>query len=709
MSKRRPGKTVKLNRLRNPDFRLGKAIPRAWRCRAQGRGVRWQRDRRVGGVTIVSPDHATAWWSQEIACKPGEFYRVEAVVSGELAAKTTEGGAVLRIEPLPASRANGSRHTAPIHGRLNGTIIRAYFHAPPGVHRARLSVGFESAQGELTLETVRLMSILEPDLVSHPLAIPPPPWSHPAPPPVEKAMVCSAAAPNRPIVALLGQLLGADHVACRNGAALDLHDASALLVPDPQPPRGIRSLAGLARLAEERIVIISLGAFAKIAGSAVKVRRIVQDDDPIHARVCHSNFATTGFALHDVFSFAEADGEGCFMQNQFRRTAEFDKLCARHGLHVLLASMCEKEATTDKPIALFKQTSGGALFVIDLEPFEVPSSTMSEAAPAWHVLASMLGRAPSPMGQYTVPDRNPADFCGMIRELGARFEQFVVHDEDVPLEEVQGQLVTIGKEDQSFGLPLRPKPVILVRSGLVSGDMESVYGALTWFKQLLRPPPHACPYADALAGQFRLAWVPCAAEWEFGEGWQRSRRPPVHPMELEIDDAKLAAVIDVVSRPVNAIRVVLAGRRQMAEHYADWLLRLFAELGPGEVFSPSVGEGDHFSNRSAVRWRSVRYRPEVVIAPDVFTDGVHHAALAGGAALVRLEVPGWDADFIAHSISRTSLVATLLEQAIGLQFGLIALNRGRAFAQIDGFTPLAPGEALIVERHAPSLRISGVG
>ena len=87
-----------------------------------------------------------------------------------------------------------------------------------------------------------------------------------------------------------------------------------------------------------------------------------------------------------------------------------------------------------------------------------------------------------------------------------------------------------------------PRPVILVRTGLRGGDVESVYGALIWFKQLVRTAPFTCPYAEELAAQFRLAWVPLVAQWESAYGWRRSGSSPTHPMAVATDDAEIAAM-----------------------------------------------------------------------------------------------------------------------------------------------------------------------
>ena len=78
--------------------------------------------------------------------------------------------------------------------------------------------------------------------------------------------------------------------------------------------------------------------------------------------------------------------------------------------------------------------------------------------------------------------------------------------------------------------------------------------------------------------------------------------------------------------------------------------------------------------------------------------------LATGGQSLRLEIPGSDANNTAHSIFRTDLAATLLEHVIGLRFGLLAVNRQNAPAQLERFAPVDSGHALVVERGDPLIR-----
>ncbi len=700
--------TPKLNRLANPDFSQGTRAPRKWVWTGKADGVRWRRDG-AEGITVLSNEvKGTSCWSQIVVCKPGKFYRVEATATCELSASSDAGGLVLRAEPLVNGRPCGTPCTTPgLHFADDPIAIRTYFKVPDDVRRVRVSVGVVDAIGAARIEHVRFIPILEPDEMSHVLAVPPPPSAYSRPRRVRTVCVCSDQGDVRPLTRLLSTFF--DETKVRQIPTREFHQESvgsdALFLPDPVLPPSIRSIEQLMDMASRRIVVISLPAFAKLTRGVASLRCVEQRDDPIHAKVTHANYATPGFALNDTFAYAwDGRSKGSFAQNHFRRTEELRRFCSKHGFETMLVSMCEREVTSDRPICLYKPTDDGGLFVLDIEPVESPTSTFGESNLAMHLLLSILGAMQAGLGQYSVPFREEAQLRDAIRETGLRCERFVVHDADVPVGEVDQQLVTIGGEDQSYGLPLQPKPVILVRSGLISGDMESVHGAFAWFKQLVRPPPFECAYAHSLASRFRLAWVPYAAPWTARDGWRRTAQPPGLLMELEIDDAPIAALIDVVSCPVNRVRVVFPRKNDPFRHYATWLPQLAAAFTASAGFAWTVSGRETFEDRRRFAWRAVKHEVEAVVSADAFLEPIHRDAMAAGGTVLRIELPGCDADFVAHSIHRTALTATLLEQVVGLRFGIIAVNRSDAPIHFDGFPLVEPGEPLIVDRRDPILQ-----
>ncbi len=715
-----------VNKIRNADFSKGRAGPSGWSWTATAKGARWQRGLSgraadAGGVTITT-DQAKggAFWSQVVVCKPGVFYRIEATVTCDLsvggnARLEDVEGVVVAVEPVtdsgepdaPGGSTCRRRLTPGLQQATEPIAIRTYYEAPEDVRRLRVSVGVIDARGTACIHHVRFIEILEPEEASHPLAIPPPSHSLLLPLVAKSVCICSATASDRLITQLLSTCLGEAQVetACPRGFQPQQASADAVLLPDAELPRSIRSLTGLMKLAADRIVVVALPAFAKLAGRTLSLRRVVQDDDPINAQVAYACYATRGFALQDVFAYAwPGKPVGSFVQNHFRKTAALKKFCDRHGFVTLLTSMCDQDVTSERPICLYKETLGGGLFVLDIEPVEAPESTFGEPALAMHLLLSILGQSSTGLGQYTVPPRREAYFREQIQEMATRFEPFVVHDADLPIEEVTEQLVTVGREDQTYGLPLQPKPVIVVRSGLSSGDVESVYGGFVWFKQFVRMEPHLCPYAQQLASQFRLAWVPCVAPWEQRDGWRRTGQRAVRPMTIETDDADTASLIDLVSSPINQARIVIPNSSGEYQRYAAWLPRLHAAFTPGRLFALSVNEGERFCRRDRFAWGHVSYNLQVVVDPQAFQSDIHREVIAAGGRVVRIEIPGCDADFPAHSIQRTGQAATLLEHVIGMEFGLIAVNRSAVPLHFDGFSPIAPGEALVVDRRDPMLR-----
>lgn len=703
-----------VNAIRNPDYRNGKAGPTGWTWHATNRGARWQRvssDEAARDVVMRVTSNrrqGTAVWTQTVSCKPNTYYRVEATVACELQADGDTAGFVLSVEPMDGDRPAGPRLEAPtLHRTDEPVIVRALYMAPKDVRRLKLSAGLADAEGTADIHEVRLIRIIEPDQQSHPMALPSPRHAMAAPRVCRRVCVCADGATERTVTTRLATYFGDNNVATLSPKELTTAgpDADALLLPDPNLPRSITSLSKLARLAEDRVVIVSTPAFSKLSPSALTLRRIEQDDDPIHAKVMFADTPTHGFALQDVFGYAwDGKRPHSYVQNQFRDNATFKTFCKRHGFEILLSSMCDKDATSDRPISLFKRTERGMLLVLDIEPVEAAPSTRGETNLAMHLLLSIFGHTQVEPGQYTVPHESETAFRVSMRDTSERFADFVVHDADVPSDEVTEQLVTIGRDDQSFGLPLRPKPVILVRSGLTGGDVESVYGAMYWFKQLIRMPPYRCPYGDELASKFRLAWIPCPAPWEFRDGWRRSNRRPTSDIAISFEDASIASMIDVVTRPINRVRVVMPGDDKRYHRGQEWLPSLWSTFGPHQYFAFDVPAGETFDDRTRYDWRLDPHEIEVSLDPGSFSERAHTDVIKSGGLVYRIEAPSSDADLIARSIHRTGLIATLLEQVIGLQYGLIAVNRGPAPAQLDGFAPVEAGQALIVDQQAPELR-----
>ena len=608
---------TKVNLLNNPTFSLGARTPSSWDWSARGRGATWTRTPIAAATKRAKPGTAmelslsqagTALWHQIVKCKPADWYRVEVVAACDLTPLNDDGGLILELQTMTGARATGSPLiTPPIRRSTEATTIRAYWQAPPGTRRARIAVGIWDASGTARLQEVRFIRIIEPEEDAHILAVPPPPSAYPVPLTAQRICVVSDGAESRPLTRMLTEAFGASCVTAMTPERLTLSKppGDALLLLDDVAPPAIKSLNSLLRLSAQRIVVISTSAFAGLSRGKLSLRRIEQDDDPIHARIVQASYATHGFALHDAIPYASVGRRpGSFVQRHFRRTPELARFCKRHALDVMLESLCDRDATSHRPIALQRIQPQGALFVIDLEPLEATPSTMGETMPAVHMLCAMLGRNTNELGQYIVAHRTEGAFRWAVREFGARFSQFVVHDQDVPATEVTEQLITLGGEGQTLGRPQATRPLLLIRSGLTAGDMESIYGVFVWFKQLVRPTPEARQHADALATQFRVAWVPSAAPWEGMPGWQRSGRPGVETM-LDMEDGGVAALIDVVSRGVQRVQIVLNDQAAAADGLTR-RLRTAPKADRTEPFVFGPESGAEFSERDGFAWRRGR-------------------------------------------------------------------------------------------------------
>ncbi len=709
---------TKLNRVHNPSFAEGKAGPRGWVWSTTSKVATWKRARsdEPSGAPLMTitqeRSEGASFWSQFVVCKPGGHYRIEATITCDLAAgdKTDDlepCGFVLAVEPWAEDQPGGDRRITPSVTRSSKPIaVRTYYRAPDKIRRLELSVGLVNARGTVHIHDVRFIQILEPDETAHILAIPPPPHAVKAPRVAKRVAVCSQNAQQRPVTRLLAACFGESKVAALTPERLQTRSPAvdAVLLPDAVPPPSVRSLTGLLKLAQERTVVISLPAFARLVGETLSLRRVEQDDDPIHAKVVYANHATRGFALDDVFPYAWCkERVGGFVQNQYRRTEAFKVFCKKHGFEILLASMCDRDVTSNRAICLYKDTPGGGLFVLDIEPVEADPSTYGEPVLAMHILLSILGQIQTHLGQYVSPEKTESEFRGQIREMSARFEHFVVHEANLPIEEVKEQVVSIGREAQTYGLALAPRPVILVRSGFTPGDHESVYGAFVWFKQFVRAEPYACSYIRPLASQFRLAWVPCVARWESRDGWMRTRPRPTAATTIETEASHIAVLIDVVSRPVGQPRVVFAKESASFRHSRTWLPSLAAAFPPGPGFGLYANRGRPFCDRDAMAWQRAPYDVQVAVESTLFKSDAHREVLAAGGEVIRVEIPSHEADFVAYSIRSTDLTATLLEHVIGLQFGLIAVNRRPIAVRFNALPPVKPGEAVLLDHRDPVL------
>lgn len=700
-----------LNRLRNAKLAWTRGRLRFWKTLGLSRHARVAASpdtQRVTRITSTSP-RSRVFVEQECPARGHRHFRVEATVRCDLSARAEDGGGVLCVLALDArGRVLEERVTAPIRRSSAGVCLRAYYETPKETSHLRIRVGIDGAEGSLELLDVSLLSIIEPEWRSHPVAIPPPQESLP-PPRISRRIALVTSDADRAMAGVLRSALegAADpptvEVVPPSSNRAEIERFDALLLLDERRPGAVSSLAALFRLAEQRTVVISLPAFAALASKSLRVRTVEQPDDPLHAYVATSGHASRGFALHDAFSFAwPGRASGSFTQRQFTRTAQLKQFCEKHGLLPLLKSLGNTDASSDRLVSLHRPAAGGGLFVLDLLPLESPPSTMAETTPLMTLLLNILGRRQAGQGQYAVPVKTEADFRALIREMPVRFGSCALHETDVPAEELKSQLLTIEPSPDGEDRAAPDRPIVVVRSGLTGGDLESANAAWTYFKMLIRMTPHVCPYAAALASALQLVWQPLCAPWERADGWRRSGGParPEAAAELErflrARKSRLLAVIDLAARPAGQVRLVVPELNRQERRILAWLPRLWESLGPGEACAWSATPGADPADRDGFGWRRLKPAIEQVEDARVFDDVTHAFARQAGAALWRLEIPGGDTDFVGQSIERTNLGAALLEQVVGLHYGLIAVNRRGHTVEFPPFAPVAPGEALIV-------------
>jgi len=707
-----PHSVDELNRIANPRLAEGRSTPRGWRWTERGAGHSWRRHAGDNGdapVMTVRSDRTGGYagWARRVRCKPGDYYRVEMVVSGRCRPAAEGAGLVLALQPFRDERPCGHGHELLAPPELpEPAILRAYFHAPEGCRWAELRVGLRNAGGEVCIHEVLMLPILDPEAKSHVHAAPPHRYGCPPPRRVRSVCVCTAAAQPRPIATLLAGALGRRAVssvapsALRGGSV----DTDAVFFPDPTPPAAVSTMPRLLELAERHLVVLSLPAFARLRGRTADTRTVIQPDDPIHAKVHFATFATHGLAIADVFPWAWRGADRrTFVQRHLRRGADLRAFCKEHGFEILLESVCETDATSGHPVCLYKETTGGGIFVLDVEPAESVATNFDEPDLAMYLLRNILGVDQNALGQYVTAARSAKAFRDEILELRQRYPAAVVTGEDHPDKPRRDQLVQVGCAEQGLGLPLVPRPLILIRTGLRGDDTDGVYGAMFWLKSLVRPEPFACPFAEELVSRFRFAWVPLLADWHAGQGWRRPREVGTFDHDWDFEPGTLAAVIDLTSTPLNRIRVVVSDK-QARRRYAGALPELARACLDGRYYCRSVAPGRPVGDRAAMTWR--RQRPALEVAPDreaLFDTDLHQRAAAAGAVSVRLELPGPADDLTTSSIRRTDWAASLLEHIVGLQYGWLVMNR---FARPLRVTP--PREGLAPEGRILSMEGSRV-
>ncbi|NOX57547.1 MAG: hypothetical protein GXP29_01645, partial [Planctomycetes bacterium] len=453
--------------------------------------------------------------------------------------------------------------------------------------------------------------------------------------------------------------------------------AEAVFILDDKPPAKVSSMKALNALAKDRIVFVSLLCMEAISDEHMLTRRLKQIDDPFHARVVHSNYTTAAFALYDQIPFGgRSDHSSQMFQRQFRQNPVFREFCTKHGFDVLLDSVTDSETTSEKPVALFKRTGGGAIIVMDIDPAEAVESSLHEATPVMNLILAALGIRQQTLGQYTAIGRTQEEFHSHLCDLVERYPALSWPQERRPVDCDQPALITVGRDLNTIGLPVVLRPAIMIRSILSGADTDCAYGVLLWFKSLLRPAPFVSPYAHTLNRRFRVAWLPHAARMQRWGGWSGNSDATRHEIEAEFEPKSLAAWIDVTTSSSHEVKITTSNSEAMHERLASALPTLMEQIIGGRHFYQSPESASN--NARSPRWQIDHKKIVVVSDRSAFADSIHASAAASGATLIKIEIPATHTAPFADSIWRTDYTALLLEHIVGLMMGMVMVNRDAA-------------------------------
>lgn len=349
--------------------------------------------------------------------------------------------------------------------------------------------------------------------VAHALALPPP-WTQYPPPFVVRRAVHVAAGANgsaRSSKSARTPTLDSLPVRAVSRAALaQLSGRQAIVIADGAVRAARTAWNDVLALADRHAVIVSLGAFASIAGGSAVVTERVDQEKPVCAMVRESNFITRGFALHDIFvtGWFDAD-EHRYGMRCLQRTRSLREFCRANDLTTVLTTETDTESGSNHPLGLWRPGRAGWLLVMDVSP-PVGRKTAVPASPYLHrFIRQALGQAEPHRGQYVVAPRSFPDCEQTLANLCERFPPLRWHRTVGP-----DGLPPIGwcelRAPESMVTASGDARVIELRTGHGPSEWDLVFGVLTWLKQLLRPPLRACAEARALLRQWALQWLPTA-------------------------------------------------------------------------------------------------------------------------------------------------------------------------------------------------------
>jgi hypothetical protein len=607
-----------------------------------------------------------------VACEGDQHYRIEAVVRCELDGAGNGDGLRMAVrsvgkdspidEPL---RRSGWRRTK------TWDLWQDIYKTPKEAKHLDVEILLEGVEGQAWIDEVRAIAIEEPDLCSHVLAVPPPAYGYPAPRQVTTAAVVMPEDGRDRLIEVVAGRLGQKHVRAVGPKDFDsTSNADAVILQGEDWGRSGPNLKQLLNRANSQMIIVSLGLFAKMVNrqhnGTIDLKKNSQDDDPIHAKVMYANFVTRGFALEDVIPYRWEDGED-YYQRYIRRSRDFKAFGKKHELLTLLTSEGDTDAKSGHPTVLYKEVSGGGLVVMDLDGVFADYLSSDSANVTATILFNVLGQAQASLGQFVAPGTKLDELKEIVEDTAERFPLMQLSEGQEPTE--PKWRFDLGHPGTSYGLA-RHRPTVMVRTGMNGDDIEGVYGALMWLKGLCRPEPYGCRYVNTLDSRHHVRWIPLVRP----ELWAEHVSPTDLLPDASRFDEGVGVVLDVTRAKDESIELLLPGEAGY-EPFKMTLPLLYEAMGRGRFFhfgpAPLAGRGE----RHTMGWRGDLLPLNIVADADAFGGPFDRAALEAGTRIIRLRLPD-GADFgPGTSFRLTELAASMIEWIVGLELGLVVVNR----------------------------------
>lgn len=661
------------NLIRNPDFAEGHLAPAHWQWEVLAGSPQWQRNTTgpqaaPAGIEIVaeSPGDA-ARWTQRRRCRSQTWYRIELSLHVELDAFEPDGGfAVAAASYRGEQRLGTFFEFLPLTRTLPGHLWRGYYRTAAQATRLEVALIMRGARGRSRVEFVRVVELEGLHTAGHPLAVPPPPFAAPPPRRCHTVGVVSDpdVGPPEALITLLETGLGEGQVRRYELAQVIGHapKVDAVLVPRYWPALRRLSWSQLLALARERLVIVPLEYLAAVTQArgraAIRLRTLRQANDPLGAKVVTGSFLTHGLALEDVFPLCAYDRQaGEFWQRHLARGRTLKTLCRQRGLEVLLVNDANTDAASDHPIALFAPARGGGVLVMDLDLLFDPRQGGEDVNLASMLLYNALGWPAATLGQFVRPDEDyPRE--AVLHDFAKRFR---------PVRAVRrgpGRLPQI-----LVGDPARTRTRVLIRTPEHPRHYDIQFGVLYFLKQLTRPERFACRYAPRLLERSSIVW-------EASDTPGLAALPHRHAASTESSSA-FADTLLVDVRPVMeyGVRLVLPDDSGPYAPYRELIPVLYHHARSGR-----------FVGRFPAQHAPLTHLPEQLftvdeeglllqVDPQAFADPPAADVLRAGGRALRIEVPTNDDLSGRDSVMRTDRLAVLLELLIGMELGLVVVNR----------------------------------